>query len=212
MKKKNPTTAGRSIPWVKGLWNLHVDILCSTHCAPGFPVHPTPCALICSGLYGGMPILHLVEIRERSVPGEVLSVPMIAFLWEDTSERQSKPSSMLSGSRPELATTLVLSRRPSVLKIVQTSTFPLTRGFTSLLTFNPVKVAAARLHNKQPNNYTRRQVTKVWDGHIAEASGFICRLVQKWRVDDFPLTWSTFTKKEIIALYLNSWIQQQLMR
>lgn len=199
IKKKIQQLLAIQKPWVKKVvkytWIFFLCIVL------GLPLFILTVRIDLFGLYGGMPSLTQVENPENDLSSEVLSADGVSLGRYFRHNRSQVTYEQLS---PELATTLVLSEDHRFEDHSGIDLPAYLRVFYGLLTFSSQGGGSTLTQQTAKQLYTQNGDQSL-DGHIAKLGGYPARLVQKvkeWMISiDLE---RTFTKKEIIALYLNT--------
>lgn len=153
------------------------------------------------GLYGEMPGLKDIENPKNDLSSEIISADGVSLGRYFRFNRSPVAYENLS---PDLINTLLLSEDHR-FKTHSGMDFPAyLRVVYGLLTFNPQGGGSTLTQQVAKNLYTRNPDQKL-DGHLAKMGGLVKRFVEKVKEWNIAVDLErTFTKNEIIALYLNT--------
>lgn len=199
IKQKTQQLLAIRKPWVKkAVKYIWIAFLCIIL---GLPLFIFTVRIDLFGLYGGMPSLKQVENPENDLSSEVISADGVSLGRYFRHNRDQITYDQLS---PELANVLTISEDHRFYDHSGIDLPAYLRVFYGIFTFSNQGGGSTLTQQTAKQLYTQNRDRDL-DGHIAKLGGLPARIVQKvkeWMISvDLE---RTFTKKEIIALYLNT--------
>ncbi|HEY3430338.1 MAG TPA: transglycosylase domain-containing protein, partial [Cyclobacteriaceae bacterium] len=200
--KKTITQKTREIlkierPWFKTIfktiWILFFCFLI------GFPLYIYSVSIDLFGLYGGMPNLKAIENPENDLSSELISADGVSLGRYFRYNRSQVTFDQLS---PDLINTLLLSEDHRFYEHSGMDFIATLRVAWGIIKLSPEGGGSTITQQLAKNLYT---INPELDGHLSKLGRYPKRLIQKTKewIISYHLERS-FTKKEIIALYLNT--------
>jgi len=185
--------------WVsKGIRYVWIGFLCILL---GLPLFIFSVQIDLLGLYGGMPNLADVENPENDLSSEIISADGVSLGRYFRFNRSQVTYEQLS---PELVNTLIISEDHRFMDHSGIDLPAYLRVAFGLLTLNPQGGGSTITQQLAKNLYTRNPDRSL-DGHLAILGGYAKRLIEKVKEWAIAIELErNFTKKEIIAMYLNT--------
>lgn len=186
-------------PWIpkaiKYLWiGFLVFIL-------GLPLYVLTVSVDLFGLYGGMPSIHEIENPENDLSSEVLSADGVSLGHYFRYNRSQVHYNELS---PDLVNTLLISEDHRFYQHSGLDLPAYFRVIKGLLTFNKLGGGSTLTQQLAKNLYTQN-IDKNLDGPLAKLGSLPRRVIQKTKEWIISVNLEeSFTKEEIIAMYLNT--------
>ena len=199
IKQKIQQLLGIQKPWVRKVvkytWILFLCIVL------GLPLFILSVRVDLFGLYGGMPSLKQVENPENDLSSEVISADGVSLGRYFRHNRDQVTYEQLS---PELANVLTISEDHRFYDHSGIDLPAYLRVAYGLLTFSSQGGGSTLTQQTAKQLYTQNGSHEL-DGHIAKLGDLPARVIQKVKELMISIDLErTFTKKEIIALYLNT--------
>lgn len=184
-------------PWFrtifKTIWILFFCFLL------GFPLYIYSVSIDLFGLYGGMPSLKSIENPENDLSSELISADGVSLGRYFRYNRSQVTFDQLS---PDLVNTLVLSEDHRFYDHSGMDFIAYLRVLWGIIKLNPEGGGSTITQQLAKNLYT---INPELDGHLSNLGKYPKRLIQKTKewIIAYHLE-KNFTKKEIIAMYLNT--------
>lgn len=184
-------------PWfrtiVKTIWILFFCFIL------GFPFYIYSVQIDMFGLYGGMPSLKSIENPENDLSSELISADGVSLGRYFRYNRSQVTFDQLS---PDFVNTLILSEDHRFYSHSGMDFIASLRVLWGIVTLSPEGGGSTITQQLAKNLYT---INPEMDGHIAKLGKYPKRFVQKTKewIISYHLE-KNFTKKEIIAMYLNT--------
>lgn len=184
-------------PWFrtifKTIWILFFCFLI------GFPLYIYSVSIDLFGLYGGMPSLKSIENPENDLSSELISADGVSLGRYFRYNRSQVTFDQLS---PDLVNTLVLSEDHRFYDHSGMDFIAYLRVVWGIVKLNPEGGGSTITQQLAKNLYT---INPELDGHLSNLGRYPRRLIQKTKewIISYHLE-KNFTKKEIIAMYLNT--------
>jgi len=198
-KNKLQQFFGGKRPWfgkvVRYTWILFVCILL------GLPLYVFSVSIDLFGLFGGMPSLAEVENPENDLSSELISADGVTLGRYFRFNRSQATFNELSA---DLANTLVLSEDHRFYQHSGLDFPAYLRVVWGLMTLHPAGGGSTITQQLAKNLYTQNS-DRGLDGTLAKMGRYPRRLIQKTKEWIISVNLErSFTKKEIIAMYLNT--------
>ena len=186
-------------PWIpntiKYIW---IGLLCFIL---GFPLYIISVKSDLFGLFGGMPSLAEIENPDNDLSSEVLSADGVSLGRYFRYNRSQVHYEELS---EDLINTLLISEDHRFHDHSGLDLLAFLRVFKGLITFNPAGGGSTLTQQLAKNLYTLNP-DKGLDGLLAKLGKYPRRIIQKTKEWVIAINLEeNFTKKEIIAMYLNT--------
>lgn len=184
-------------PWLrtitKAIWILFFCFIL------GFPLYIYTVSIDLFGLYGGMPSLKSIENPENDLSSELISADGISLGRYFRYNRSQVTFDQLS---PDLVNTLVLSEDHRFYNHSGMDFIAYLRVAWGIIKLNPEGGGSTITQQLAKNLYT---INPELDGHLSKLGRYPRRFIQKTKewIISYHLE-KNFTKKEIIAMYLNT--------
>ena len=184
-------------PWlrtiVKTIWILFFCFIL------GFPFYIYSVSIDLFGLYGGMPSLKSIENPENDLSSELISADGVLLGRYSRYNRSQVTFDQLS---PDFVNTLVLSEDHRFYDHSGMDFVATLRVFWGIIRLSPEGGGSTITQQLAKNLYT---INPELDGHLAKLGKYPKRIIQKTKewIISYHLE-KNFTKKEIIAMYLNT--------
>jgi len=199
IKKKISDLLKTERPWFsKAIKYMLIAFLCILI---GFPLYIVTVNINLFGLYGDMPNIHEVENPENDLSSELISSDGVSLGRYFRFNRSQVTYDDLS---EDLVNTLLLSEDHRFNNHAGLDFIASLRVIKGLVTFNPAGGGSTITQQLAKNLYTHNPNKDV-DGIIAKMGKYPRRIVEKTKewIISVDLE-KTFTKEEIIAMYLNT--------
>lgn len=186
-------------PWIpKAIKYVWIAFLCFFL---GFPLYVLSVKADLFGLFGGMPSLAEIENPDNDLSSEVLSADGVSlgryFRYNRSQVRYEELSE-------DLINTLLISEDHRFYDHSGLDLPAFLRVFKGLITFNPAGGGSTLTQQLAKNLYTLNP-DKGLDGWLAKLGKYPRRFIQKTKEWIIAINLEeNFTKKEIIAMYLNT--------
>jgi penicillin-binding protein 1A len=180
-------------PIFKGIWILFLCFIL------GFPLYIYTVSIDLFGLYGGMPSLKSIENPENDLSSELISADGVSLGRYFRFNRSQVTFDQLS---PALVNTLVLSEDHRFYNHSGLDFIAYLRVVWGIIKLNPEGGGSTITQQLAKNLYT---INPELDGHLSKLGRYPRRFIQKTKewIIAYHLE-RNFTKKEIIAMYLNT--------
>lgn len=184
-------------PWfktiLKTIWILFFCFII------GFPFYIYSVSIDLFGLYGGMPSLKSIENPENDLSSELISADGVSLGRYFRYNRSQVTFDQLS---PDFVNTLILSEDHRFYDHSGMDFVATLRVVWGIIRLSPEGGGSTITQQLAKNLYT---INPEMDGHIAKLGKYPKRIVQKTKewIISYHLE-KNFTKKEIIAMYLNT--------
>lgn len=199
ISQKIRSLLGMSHPWfkriVRTVWVLFFCFIL------GFPLYIYSVNIDLFGLFGGMPSLKSIENPENDLSSELISADGVSL---GRYFRYNRAQVSFDDLSDDLVNTLLLSEDHRFYDHSGMDFIAYLRVLKGLLTFSPAGGGSTITQQLAKNLYTQNPDMGL-EGKLGQLGGIIRRVIQKTKewIISFYLE-KNFTKKEIIAMYLNT--------
>jgi penicillin-binding protein 1A len=167
----------------------------------GFPVYIFTVKIDLFGLYGGMPSLAEIENPDNDLSSEILSADGVSL---GRYFRYNRSQVLYEELSEDLVNTLLISEDHRFYNHSGLDFPAYIRVLKGILTFNPAGGGSTLTQQLAKNLYTMNP-DKGLDGYLAKLGKYPRRFIQKTKEWIIAINLEeNFTKKEIIAMYLNT--------